>query len=217
MLSKKNKSFYLYVNGDKSPLVIMRKARNIHIKLTYQKTLRNIRYKYFLKQFLKNNQKQPLLTVKFSQILRVYNYAITWYHCIILINFGFIWLNGVQQFTDRILYEGDIFQFIYFRGNHLFKVYYKKKVKKIKKKLKRIGYLYAISFQKKWITRKKNTTRLQFWVVNFGVSLLENILYDFFTFTGFYLEKTIPFDYYYSKSLTKSTVLKLAQWKFRAR
>ena len=215
--SNKNKNFFCFVDGNKSPLVIMRLARDVHISFTLKKTLRNIRYKYFLKKQIRSYSKFQFYTFNLSYLIRLYKFSHSWYQSILLISYGLIWVNNKQIFFDFFLQPYDIFQISYFKGFSLFQIFFKKRFTTIKKKLKKAKYTYGLSKRKRWVIKKKNSTRFLFWLKNFSNINTSCLLFDFFTYTGVVLpifSKYITFNKY---EIIHSSVIKLSAWKFRAR
>ena len=216
-LTSRNRISYLFVDANKSPLMLMKNSRDVYVALTIRKTTRNLRYKVFLKKELKFLKTTFLGNYRLAILVRIYGFAFTWYQSYLLVKYSIVWVNGVQQSKNTYLVLGDIFQFVNCKGLFLFITYTLKKYTRIKKKIKRAGYLRFMSYKKRWVTRKKNGTRFLEWFSSAAIATNSSLVYDYFSCSGCILKKTHHYAITTDRTLLTSTVLKMSAWKFRAR
>lgn len=209
-------SSYYFFDNNKSPLRAMLGARKIYQKFSRKKTLRNVAYKKFVKRELKLIRKNPQISTNVGYVLRLYKFAVTWTQTMCLIKLGFIFLNGQRIFNNVNLLYNDIFQIVNIAGLNYLKLYFSYKKFKLLKKIKHNSYIKFLSYNKLWMSKKKNSTYLINWLYPHTMHFSKFLLFDYFTFTGIILEALNKHYYSTDYQIYNSPLLPLYVWKFRA-
>lgn len=155
---KKQSSFYLNTrerqliahvkNYDNKPYWALRAARIVHWQLFTNKTLREQRYKGFLKNFLKkyNKMSKPYIFV----INNLISHKISWTK---LKQINSLFKNSLVQFYDK-----NIFQIPTFFSKFINWGFFKIKNKINNKKIGKWSYLKFKKFSLPWLQKKKKTS-----------------------------------------------------------